>query len=953
MNTPSKKLSFIIVALLLMGLSPWANAEGKIVAQLDGRWQEHPAGEVAYALATRDQIYLEHPKRWSAQEVLDFKVGVDATPEFLRQGSGFVRVERVRRTCLYGVGRYNQTCPTFDPDQQTFYLYDVPPLQGEGSTRKLKTLLASERVSLQRQRAAVHMLLARYDQKHQWSMRKKWRLINTWDSSGTKPFNVDDWAFSRYLGSRSTHLDLVTFAEEFFIRPEDILASSKAPDAKQRLEALDVNLSLDCQEFTKQRILKDFISEHDRRWSMPARKSALGCPEFERWADMNSAEGIDLLLAAATSDRPESLYGHLLLAVRYKSATSVRSQGFEPVYQYGAVTDSDVDKIDYFTKGLFGGFYAVIQPNTFRGIDRLFLQYEQRTLRRYALNLSPKELRQALERIWEAERHITYPYYFLSDNCASMLIDLLAPALDSELPEPIRAGLMPTEVLDVFAQVQVKERGPLLVKRAETHFSSREVAMSAVPERRQKLAALKGALKGVDEAALERLQALDGELDERDAERRLKAYQELQEHLTKQLKAYALANPKAPMLGKGSVTRQAIDYLYYSTRIERYFMDLAFYRKRVLAVAAHKEPFRMTAEQQLQMRRELFQEEDIMARQEAVLAWARQSDERVREAPSREFNEEEKAEIKRLDLTRDAYLGALDALATIIERFEPDLDGVGYINDKLQTFELAQTRRDQLAMGPPGKGRYIIGAAMAQTGDTDNLSSAAWLDLSASLVHERLGEQRRRGFRPDIESRALGIDAELRLDGQLLDELKLDAILFRFLTIEQRMGPVQRSWRDLFGWGVDVRIAHDGRRDLDVGLHAKLGYLYPIWQHDNVSSFLVTGLLLDFRSDWGNSRDPDLVGLNAFLMGQWHMYGRYANVMRASVQTSQLAALDELGYDWDMSAELSTEHVLADINQQLLLLRPYARLEWSSLQYRPGQDDFLGWRAGLAIELPF
>lgn len=922
---------------------------------LDPSWRAHEGGQLALALARDEQIYLTHPKRWSAREIAQFKQGVERLPATMRRSVGPIQVERVRKTCLYGQGRYNEVCPTFDRPKLTFYLYDVPPLQGEGSTRGLTSLIAQERVDLQRQRAAAHMIMARYDQRHHWSERKRWRLINSWDSAGEKPFNVDSWAFSRYLGSRSAHLDLVTFAEEFFVRPEDILASSDAPDAQARRDAFNVNLSLDCQEFTKQRIFKGFLAKVSPDWTPPARLGAQGCPEFERWADLNSAQGVDLLLAAATSDRPESLYGHLLLAVRYESSTSVRSQGFEPVYQYGAVTDSNVNKLDYFSKGLFGGFYAVIQPNTFRGIDRLFLQYEQRTLRRYALNLSPKELRQVLERIWEAERHITYPYYFLSDNCASMLIDLLAPAIDSDLPEPIRAGLMPTEVLDVFAQVPVKERGPLLVKRAETHFSSREVAMSAVPQRRETLEGFIKRLDGVPGAELDKLRDLDSALDVREATKRQAAYATLQEQLTKVLKDYYAKHPKAAQQGKASLTRQAIDYLYYSSRIERYFMDLAFYRKRVLTVGAHKAPFIMTAEQQLQMRRDLYATEDIMARQEAILAWARQSDERLRDAPRREFTAEEQAELKKLDQTRDAYLAALDALATVIERFEPELDGVGYIDDKLKTFEAEQTRRDNLSMGPAGKGRYVIGAAISQQGDgAQNLGQpTGWLDLSASLVYERLGEQRRRGFRSDIESRALGVDAELRLDEQLLEQLKIDAVLFRFLTIEQRMGPVRRSWRDNFGWGIDVRLSHDGRRGLDFGAHAKLGYVYPIWQHDNVSSFLVAGLLLDFRSDWGKSKDPDMLGLNAQLLGQLHLYGRYANVLRASIQTGQLGALDELSYQWDMLAELSTEHVLMDINQQLLILKPYAKLELGSLQYLPNQDHFMSWRAGLAVELPF
>lgn len=978
LNDALKRVFYIVMcAGSLLALSATdALADDHKKLTLDKAWQNHVAGKQAHQLSEKHRVFLAEPGKWTAQEVQDLLLGAQALPAFMSKATHDVTFKRVRRSCLYGMGRYNKRCPTFQDNQQTFYIYDTPPIQGEGATRKLRALNQKERTSIQRQRAVVHALVYLYDVKHDWSGDKRWKLINTWKGKQEQPFNLDIWGYSRYLGIRSARLDLVTFAEEYFVRPEDILRQglTKDPKNQARIDKFDVNLSLSCQQFTKIRHFQEAIAKRDPKWQEPKRGLALKknykqdknklktqfkhgpssqCPEFERWADMNNVEGIDLMLAAATSDRPESLYGHLLLAVRYKSGSSVRSQGFQPVYQYGAITATNVSKVDYFTKGLFGGFYAVIQPNTFRGIDRLFLQYEQRTLRRYALNLSPNELRRAMERLWEAERHITYPYYFLSDNCASMLIDLMAPAIDATLPEPLRAGMMPTEVLDLFASVKNKNRGPLLVKRAETHFSSREVAMSAVPKRRAKLKSILTKLKVNDKKAIDQLSKLDNQLDERESKKRQKAYERIQKLLTTLLNAHFKANPKATRIGSKSITRDVIDYLYYSTRIERYFMDLAFYQRRMIYVGAHKKPFIMTAEQQLEMRRKLFEEEDLLARQEAILAWARMGDARVRNAERRPFTKEEKQKLAKIEQTRSAYLASLDTLATIIETFEPDMDGVKYIDDKLTAFKKDQDRRDRLSMGPPGKGRYIIGGSIAQQGKDFSGAPVGWMDINLSLVYERLGEQRRRGFRSDIESRALGLDVSLRLDDKLLDELQIDAVLFRFITIEQRMGPVQRSWRDNFGWATDIRAKHDGRRDLSFGLQAELGYVYPIWQKDNVANFIVAGLFADARTHWGNSRSPDFIGLNAQLLGQFHLYGRYANVLRFKLKTSHLGAVDELGYDWDASLHINTEHILADVNQQLLLLKPYIRGEWTSMTYRPGEDQFMQWKAGAMIELPF
>ena len=919
------------------------------------------------------RIQLKPSKRWTPDDLRHVVEGVESLPAFLRKSPRPLTLERSGRACLYGMGRYNSTCPTFSKDGATFYLYDVPAVQGEGATRKLRTLSRPERAQLVRRRGVIHALVALHDKQSEWSKQPRWRMINSWKGD-TTPFNDDAWAFSRYMGSRSPHLDLVTFAEEYFARPEDVLKLT--PEGRQRLETFDVNLSLACQQFTKIRYWDALVGAKAPTWVAPLRGRALKqkltpdpkrvqpkvpfgpaseCSEFERWADMSNVEGIDLVLAAATSDRPESLYGHLLLAVRYKSGESVRSQGFQPVYQYGAITATNVNKLEYFTKGLFGGFKSVIQPNTFRGVDRLFLQYEQRTLRRYGFNLSADELRRVMERIWEAERHITYSYYFFSDNCASMLIDLLAPAIDKSLPDPTKFGLMPTEVLDVFASVQTA-RGPLLVKRTETHFSSREVAANAITKRRTKLGRVVKRL-GLDATQRKRVMALDKALDQRDPEARKKGYEAMQGVLVEALKTYYDAHPKDPRMGKGSITRDVIDYLYYSTRIERYFMDLAFYAKRMIYVGAHKQPLNLTAKQQLQMRRDLFKEENIMQRQEAMLAWAALTDERVRDAPRRDFTKGEQKKLEGIERTRAAYLQSLDALATVIETFEPEMDGVAYIDDKLAAFEAQQKRRDDLATGPPGKGRYVVGGSVAQGGTGLDVAPTGWLDLSVSTVYEQLGEQRRRGFRSDIESRALGLDAELLMGEGFLNNIFADLVLFKFMTIEQRTGPAKSSWRDSFGWGLNLHVMHDGRRGLDFGAHFDLGYVYPLWQKDNVANFLVAGLFVDTQIDWGRDESPNNLGLNARLLGQLHLYGRYANVMRFELGTTHLGSVsqgfDSVRYGWDVYGRLGTEHVLGEFNQQMLLLKPYIKAQMTNLNYRAGQDQFVQWKAGTMLELPF
>ena len=225
------------------------------------------------------------------------------------------------------------------------------------------------------------------------------------------------------------------------------------------------------------------------------------------------------------------------------------------------------------------------------------------------------------------------------------------------------------------------------------------------------------------------------------------------------------------------------------------------------------------------------------------------------------------------------------------------------------------------------------------------------------MIYERLGEQRRRGFRADIESRALGIDALLPLvaDGdQFLQGLVADLVIFRFLTVEQRMGPVRRSWRDVFGWMLDVRARHDGARGLDFNFEAEMGYVYPLLQGPFNVSHLVVSLAPELRIDSGTSRAAYMGGLSASIIGQLHLYGRWANLLRLELGAAGYSELTRLGLGYELRAGLGTEHALLEVGQAPLTLKPYAAGLLTNLTYLDEQPDtLLRWRAGLLVELPF
>jgi hypothetical protein len=77
---------------------------------------------------------------------------------------------------------------------------------------------------------------------------------------------------------------------------------------------------------------------------------------------------------------------------------------------------------------------------------------ESRDLWEYELSLSPEETRFLVQHIWEM-KHVSFPYYFVSDNCAYRLlglIDLVRPQLD--LKQKFKVAAIPVETIKTIEQ---------------------------------------------------------------------------------------------------------------------------------------------------------------------------------------------------------------------------------------------------------------------------------------------------------------------------------------------------------------------------------------------------------------------------------------------------------------------------------------------------------------------
>lgn len=179
-----------------------------------------------------------------------------------------------------------------------------------------------------------------------------------------------------------------------------------------------------------------YFDEHPEEAAcrFPARAQYLGrtgegksdwCERWGKWRQAIHARGAELVFAAAFLSSPSSMYGHTLL----KFVRAGQSEGedlLDYTLNYGANTGSVVG-VPYIFKGLTGGFNGNYATAPFYLKVREYNYVENRDFWIYPLRLTPVELGLLVAHSWEL-RGVDFPYFFLHQNCAYYVLELLEVA---------------------------------------------------------------------------------------------------------------------------------------------------------------------------------------------------------------------------------------------------------------------------------------------------------------------------------------------------------------------------------------------------------------------------------------------------------------------------------------------------------------------------------------------
>ena len=229
------------------------------------------------------------------------------------------------------------------------------------------------------------------------------------------------------------------------------LASEGKADLKQELHAniqalfqfAEPNQSVRCRFPARSHWLIQQL--HIQEQQLPT----VTCPELDDWIGQIKPYKATLIYATDFMGNPSSMFGHTLLRLDPKDQKQLNLVSYAVNY---AATVTSGEGWSFAWNGLTGQYPGEYSLMPYYRKVKEYGDLESRDLWEYELNLSPDETRFLVEHIWEM-KHATFPYYFVSDNCAYRLlglIDLVRPALN--LKQQFKVASIPVETIKAIEQ---------------------------------------------------------------------------------------------------------------------------------------------------------------------------------------------------------------------------------------------------------------------------------------------------------------------------------------------------------------------------------------------------------------------------------------------------------------------------------------------------------------------
>lgn len=195
------------------------------------------------------------------------------------------------------------------------------------------------------------------------------------------------------------------------------------------------------------------------------------CQDYADWKNKYQLSYASLFYAGPYMSSPSSVFGHSFLLL----GSSKLEEFSQITFNYAADIPDEVGAIDYAYKGLTGRFPGVISILPYYQRLYQYTDMENRDLWEYRLNLNATQVNLLADYIWEIRNQVQFDYYFLDENCASILLWILKaikPEIDIETSNSIY--ISPNEVTQVIVRenlVQSVVYHPSLLKRLNSKIN--------------------------------------------------------------------------------------------------------------------------------------------------------------------------------------------------------------------------------------------------------------------------------------------------------------------------------------------------------------------------------------------------------------------------------------------------------------------------------------------------
>lgn len=188
------------------------------------------------------------------------------------------------------------------------------------------------------------------------------------------------------------------------------------------------------------------------------------CREYKSWANHKQLQSASLVYASGYLGNPASFFGHSLLKLNYQNKLVANDALLDTSINFGAAVPPEDGPLVYVIKGFLGGYQAGFQEDSFFRHHRSYAQLESRTLWEYPLKLTDMQLQQLVGHIWEL-RSQAFQYFYLDENCASRIAELIDVVADTELEHTNLTWVQP---IDVFKRAS---NSPDLLAEVVKHSS--------------------------------------------------------------------------------------------------------------------------------------------------------------------------------------------------------------------------------------------------------------------------------------------------------------------------------------------------------------------------------------------------------------------------------------------------------------------------------------------------